>query len=206
MNENAEERETVIFLRQMQSGDRSAEGNLYALVHEELHGIARSLFARQPADHLLQPTALVNEAFLRLTGKGQDWQSRRHFIDVAAKAMRHILVDHARQRRSPRHGGDRQRVPLTDSLVLVTDAHLDVLALEEALQALEARDPRKSRIVTLRFYGGLTMEEIAGLLHVSRKTVEADWYFARSWLQAHMEVEAGDGPSTLPRSSEEDRR
>ena len=205
MSDDAEERETVIFLRRMRSGDRAAEGELYSLVHEELYRIARSLFAGQSPGHLLQPTALVNEAFLRLAGQDCDWQSRQHFIDVAAKAMRHILVDHARSRRSAKQGGDRQRVPLTESLVLVTNTPLDLIALEEALEALEARDPRKSRIVTLRFYGGLTMDEIAELLHVSAKTVESDWYFARSWLHAFMERGEASPPSTSPRNSEEDR-
>ena len=191
LDDSEQEPETIVFLRRMQSGDRSAEGKLYSLVHDELHRIARMLFSQQSPGHTLQPTALVNEAFLRLAGKDCDWQGRRHFIDVAAKAMRHILVDHARSRKALKRGGDQDRVQLSDSMILVTNTQLYLLALEEALEALEARDSRKSRIVTLRFYGGLTMPEIAELLEISPKTVEADWYFARSWLQDYMEVEEG---------------
>lgn len=183
--------ETIVYLQRMRSGDRSAGEKLYSLVYDQLHRIARSLFAKQTPGHTLQPTALVNEAFLRLAGNECDWQSRKHFIDVAAKAMRHILVDHARGQKRVKRGGDRERVHLTDSLVLAPNENLDLLALEEALEALEARDARKSRIVTLKFFGGLTMTEIGDLLEISPKTVEADWYFARAWLQDFMEVEEG---------------
>ena len=189
MDRDESEQDTTALLWRMRSGDRAAEGALYTLVYESLQEIARALFAQQGPGHTLQPTALVNEAFLRLTGKGPDWKSRQHFIEVAAKAMRHILVDHERARRALKRGGDRKRIPLTDSLALITESHLDVLALEEALEALEARDARKSRVVTLRFFGGLTMVEIAELLNVSHQTIEADWAFARSWLRAYMEVD-----------------
>ena len=174
-------------LTQIQSGDRSAQTELFPVVYEELRRIAAALFARQPANHTLQPTALVNEVYLRLAGKDCDWQSRSHFIDVAAMAMRHILIDHARRRGTSKRGGDRDRVNVTDSVVLVPQPDVDLLVLEEGLEQLEKLDTRKVRVVELRFFGGLNMAEIGSVLDISPKTVEADWYFARAWLRDFME-------------------
>ena len=174
-------------LTQIQSGDRPAQAELFSMVYEELRRIAAALFRRQPANHTLQPTALVNEVYLRLASKDCDWEGRSHFINVAAKAMRHILIDHARQRGTSKRGGDRDRVNVSDSVVLVPQPDVDLLVLEEGLEELEKLNSRNARVVELRFFGGLNMAEIGSVLEISPKTVEADWYFARAWLRDFME-------------------
>jgi RNA polymerase sigma-70 factor (ECF subfamily) len=160
---------------------------LMPLVHDELRRIARRCLHGQRANHSLQATELVNEAFLRLVDVQQvDWQNRTHFLAMSARLMRRVLVDVARSRGADKRGGGAVRVALDDATIggVVPDA--DVIRLDDALQALAAQDDRKSRVVELRFFGGLTVDEIAVALQVSSKTVLRDWEFARAWLEREL--------------------
>ena len=165
------------------NGDRAALDRMLPLVYEELRQLAAHHLRREQAGHTLQPTALVHEAYLRLTDqRNVDWKNRAQFIGLAAGMMRRILVNHARDRAAKKRGGGAQQVSL--SLVESPSGRPDVelIALEDALGRLAALDPRKSRVVELKFFGGLTTEEIAEVLDVSAATVERDWTFARAWL------------------------
>jgi RNA polymerase sigma factor (TIGR02999 family) len=152
------------------------------LVYEELRHIARRQMRRQRAGHTLQTTALIHEAYLRLVGESDaHWQNRAHFFGVAATAMRHILVDHARSRQAAKRGGAAQRVTL-DQAAVISAQPAELVALDDALRSLAALDPRKSQIVELKYFGGLTVGEIAKVLQVSPETVARDWRLARVWL------------------------
>ncbi|MFQ5653145.1 MAG: sigma-70 family RNA polymerase sigma factor [Planctomycetota bacterium] len=156
---------------------------LLPLVYDELHRLAVRFFRSEPPGHTLQPTALVNEAYLRLSSQeGHRWQSRNHFTCVAAKAMRQILVNHARRRGALKRGGGRRRVSLEGAEEGGAASDLDLEALDEALEELAAYDPRKSQIVELRYFVGLTIEETAEALEISPATVKRDWILARAWL------------------------
>ena len=167
--------------------DRAAAlHELLPIVREELHRIASAQMRSERPGHTLQPTALVNEAFLRLTGDDQlDWKDKAHFLMLAATTMRRILVEHARARQAEKRGGDRPRVTLTDGLGGATAAGdpVDLLDLEEQLEALRELYDRPARVVELRFFGGLSFEESGHVLGISPRTAQADWYFARAWLQ-----------------------
>ena len=164
------------------TGDASALERLIPLVHAELHRIAKGFMRKERAGHTLQTSALVNEAYLRLIDAQKiDWQNRAHFVAVSASLMRRILVDLARERQARKRGGSAQQVVLDDTL-LVGHARGDVLAVDEALQALAQFDERKSKVVELRFFGGLTEAEIAEALQVSPETVRRDWRLAKAWL------------------------
>ena len=168
-------------------GDEGALERLIPLVHGELHRIAKRHIARERADHSLQATALVNEAYLRLVDAHDvAWQDRAHFLAVSARVMRHILVDHARARHYQTRGGDAQRVTFDESLAVTTEPGPDLVALDEALQALAKFDERKSRVIEMRFFGGLTVEETASVLKVSPATVMGDWRLAKAWLRCEM--------------------
>src|SRR5215204_4435731 len=146
------------------------------LVYDELRRLARGFLARERSDHTLQPTALVHEAYLRLIDQRQvDWTNRAQFVGVAAVMMRRILVNHARERATDKRGGDLQKVPLSDVDAAGAPQDVDVIALHSALDQLETIDQRKSRIVELKFFGGLTTNEIAEVLHISPATIERDW-------------------------------
>jgi RNA polymerase sigma factor (TIGR02999 family) len=174
-------------LREWGDGDQGALDRLIPLVHQELHQIARRCMAGERAGHSLQATALVNEAYVRLVdGKAVTWQGRAHFIAVSARVMRHILVDHARARRYQKRGGDDVRVPLDEALIVAREPALDFVALDEALQALSKFDERKSRVIEMRFFGGLSVEETATVLKVSPSTVMGDWRLAKAWLKREM--------------------
>jgi RNA polymerase sigma factor (TIGR02999 family) len=163
-------------------GDETALERLIPLVHNELHRLARRYMARERSDHTLQPTALVNEAYLRLIGiKNLPWQNRAHFMGMAARAMRRILVDVARAHRNQKRGQGFERVAL-DAAIAVSDRPIELVALDEALDRLAANSPRQSEVVELHFFGGLTLEEVADVLQVSRDTVKRDWRFAKLWL------------------------
>src|SRR5688572_17332584 len=165
------------------NGDRSALDELVPLVHEQLLLLAHGYMARENAGHTLQSAALVNEAYLRMVDMRRvDWQNRAHFFAVAARLMRHILVDLARSRRSQKHGGGAPRVSLDESLGLASAPAYDVLGLDRALDALAALDPRRGQVVELRIFGGLTIEETAASLDVSTDTVTRDWKLAKAWL------------------------
>jgi RNA polymerase sigma factor (TIGR02999 family) len=178
-------------------GDQLALQRLIPLVHRELHDIARRWAAREDAGHSLQATALVNEAYLRLIDVHDvTWQSRAHFLAVCARVMRHILVDHARARRAGKRGGPLARVTFDDALVVALEPDQHLVALDDALEALAQFDPRKSRVVELRFFGGLSVKETAVILEVSPDTVMRDWKLARAWLQREMRQQAS--PATDP--------
>ncbi len=168
------------------SGDPRAAAELLPLVYEELRKLATARLAQEKPGQTLQPTALVHEAYLRLIGKepGHEWDGRSHFFAAAAEAMRRILVDRARHKQTEKAGGGRRRVELdhVEPAVVEPDCD-DLLALDEALRQLEAKDPRKVELVKLRFFAGLTAEQAAEALGVSTSTAEKDWSYARSWLR-----------------------
>jgi RNA polymerase sigma factor (TIGR02999 family) len=163
------------------NGESQALDELVPLVQNELHRIARAFMRRQRPNHTLQPTALVNEAFLRLVDSDKvNWQDRSHFFAVSAQLMRRILVDLARRKNSEKRGGDRIQVTLSDNAKISSPE--DVVGLDEALQRLAAFSPRQGQIVELRYFGGLTEQQIAETLDVSIRTVRRDWSLARAWL------------------------
>jgi RNA polymerase sigma-70 factor, ECF subfamily len=174
-------------LAQWGRGDEAALDRIVPLVHQELHQIARRHMARERGDHTLQPTALVNETYLRLVdAKNVTWHDRAHFLAVCAQVMRRVLVDHARGRRSQKRGGDVPMVSFDDDLVVPEGRRHDVVALDDALNALSQFDARKSRVVELRCFGGLTVEETAAVVKVSQDTVMRDWKLAKAWLQREL--------------------
>ena len=178
-------------LERVQAGDGAAAASLFTLLQDELRALARSVFRSQRAGHTLQPTALVNEAFLKMLGPGgapSPWQDKAHFFAVAATAMRQILVNHARDRAAKKRGGGREarRVTLSDVSLTTGGGSADVLDVEEALSGLERVDPGQARIVELRFFGGLSNPEIAEVLGRSLRAVELDWRLAKSWLAARL--------------------
>jgi len=170
-------------------GDRGALDELMPLVYDELHKLAGIYLRRERHNHTLQPTALVNEAYVRLVDQENlSWQSRAQFYGLAAKLMRNILVDHARQHGAAKRGGEQLRLSLSDADRLGDKPDVDMIALDDALRDLESSYPEHSKIVELRFFGGLTIEETAEVLAVSHATVEREWAFARAWLRRLMEV------------------
>ena len=178
----------------LQDGDPSVAARLLPLVYDDFRALALRHLARERAGHTLQPTALVHEAYLKLVDQTRvNWQGRTHFFAVGAQAMRRILVEHARSRRREKRGGDRQRVELDEGAALAPERGVDLLDLDEALKRLEALDERQARVVELRFFGGLNMEEVAQALGVSKRTAEGDWRMARAWL--HRELAAGEDES-----------
>ena len=153
------------------------------VVYDELHRLAQRYMSRERPGHTLQATAVVNEAYIRLADvKRMSWQNRTQFFAVSAQLMRRILVDFARRHRCSKRGGEAEAVSLEEALVVSNDRRQDLVALDEALNALEAIDPRRSRVVELRFFGGLTVEETAVVLKVSPETVMHDWKLAKTWL------------------------
>jgi len=166
-------------------GDSSATAELLPLVYQELRQLAHSRMAREGAEHTLQATALVHEAYLRLIGEDTEWNSRGHFFAAAAEAMRRILIEHARRKNALKHGGQRRRVTLGDDLLPIAspcDNADDLLALDEALTRLSELDARKADLVKLLYFAGLNLEDAAAALGVSRTTAYRHWIFARAWL------------------------
>jgi RNA polymerase sigma-70 factor, ECF subfamily len=164
-------------------GDASAFDRLMPLVEDELRRLARRYMRREPVGHTLQPTALVNEAYLRLVEiKRVHWQNRAHFLAMAARTMRRILVEFARARGRDKRGGGVQKITLDDAMIAATGPGDDLVAVDEALQKLAVDHPRKSQVVELKFFGGLSLDETAEALHISRDTVKRDWRFAKAWL------------------------
>ena len=165
------------------NGDRAALDRLMPLIDEELRRLAHRYMRQERVDHTLQTTALVNEAFLRLVNrKNLQWQNRAHFFGIAAQLMRTILVDHARSHASAKRGGGARKLELNEALVVSQQKASEVIALDEALNQLALIDPRQSRIVELRFFGGLTVEEAAEVLDVSPVTIKREWSTAKAWL------------------------
>ncbi len=165
------------------NGDQSALDRLVPLVHDELRRLAHRYMGREHSGHTLQTTALVNEAYLRLIDAGNvRWQNRAHFFAISANLMRRILVDYARVRNYVKRGGEAHHVSLEEAAIFSEECAPDLVALDDALQSLAAIDPRKSRVVELRFFGGLSVGETAEVLKVSPDTVKRDWRLAKSWL------------------------
>lgn len=180
-------------LRAWSDGDEGALGRLLPLVEAELRRLARAYMARERRGHTLQTTALVNEAFLRLVdAQGVRWQDRAHFLGISARLMRRVLVDHARARGYRKRGGGAHRVTLDEAIAVTPAPDFNLLALDRALDGLAGVDPRKSRVVELRYFGGLSVEETAEVLHVSSDTVKRDWRLAKLWLLREMEGTTGE--------------
>ena len=179
--------EVTKLLRDWGEGDKTALDKLMPLVYDELHRLARQHMRRENPGHLLQTSALVNEAYLRLIDASQvRWQNRAHFFAIAARLMRRILVDDARRRSFDKRGGHTIHVPLDEALTLPQEQAANLLALDDALKTLASREERQSEIVELRFFGGLSVEETAEVLKVSQRTVMLEWSFARAWLHREM--------------------
>ena len=175
-------------LQAWSDGDEAALDQLLPLVESELRRLAGAYMRRERKDHTLQPTALVNELFLRFSrdGRGLRWQDRAHFMGLAARLMRRVLVDHARSRGYRKRGGDAQRVTLDEALLVAPEASVDVVALDDALEAFAIVDARKAKVVELRFFAGLSIEEAAEVLDVSVDTVKRDWRLAKLWLLSEL--------------------
>jgi RNA polymerase sigma factor (TIGR02999 family) len=184
-------------LRDLAAGDDQAADSLLPLVYTELRRLAKSRMAKLPPGQTLQPTALVHEAYLRLVGtQDPGWEGRAHFFGAAARAMRDILVDQARRKASMKHGGDRRRVDADETALSVEPASEDLLALNEALRRLEEDDPRKGRIVMLRYFAGLSREDTAEVLGLTVRTIDREWRYIKTWLYTQIT----DHPPTSPRA------
>ena len=179
--------EVTQLLRAWMQGQESAKDELYEAVYAELHRMAHRYMSRENPGQTLQTTALVNEAYLKMADvKNLKWQDRAHFFAVSANIMRRILVDRARSRQAVMHGGGLRQVPMDEAIEIPEAGNIDYLALNDALDRLAKTDERKSQIVELRYFGGLTNEEIAEVLKVSPDTVMRDWRFAKAWLQSEL--------------------
>lgn len=175
--------EVTLLLGQCSAGVENAPEKLLPLVYDELRRLAHGYLKNERADHTLQPTALVHEAYIRLVDwKTVDWQNRAHFFAVAAQSMRRILIDYARQHKSEKRGGSWQKIALDDVITFADEREIDLLALDEALMLLESFDERQCRIVEMRFFGGLTIEETAEVLKLSPATIKNEWTMAKTWL------------------------
>ena len=175
-------------LAELRSGNKEALAMLIPLVYDELHRLAEHYMRNERVGHTLQPTALINEAYLRLaSAEKADWQHRAHFVAVAAGTMWRVLIDHARKQKAAKRGGKQAALPLEDSPEYLSEERSEeLIALDEALTRLQELDPRQSQVVELRFFGGLTVEETAKVLGISPKTVKRDWAVARAWLHGEM--------------------
>ena len=169
-------------LAEWRDGDQSALDELYPLVYDELHRLARLYMSRERKGHTLQTTALINEAYVRLVGQKVNWANRSHFFAISAQIMRRILIDHARRHAYAKRGGGAQQVSLEEAATVTPDQSGELIRLDEALKSLAEMDPRRSQVVELRYFGGLNNEEIAGVLNVSENKVTRDWNMARAWL------------------------
>jgi len=178
--------EVTQLLAELNTGDRSAVERLMPLVYGELRRIAAGYFARERGDHTLQPTAVVHEAFLRLVDQQVEWQNRAHFLSVAATMMRRVLLDYAKAKQADRRGGGAHKVELEEFMAVTEDRLADVLAIDEALERLGALDKDQARVVELRFFGGLSVEESAEAMHLSPATVKRHWNSARAWLHREL--------------------
>ena len=173
-------------LQDWTGGDQAAADKLMPLVYEELRHLAHQYMRHEKPGHTLQTSALVNEAYVRLVKQRVQWENRAHFFGIAARLMRQILVDQARRRNYAKRGGGAIRVSLNDATAVAEEQSVNVVALDDALKTLEQTDPRKSQIVELRFFGGMSIEETAKALKISPGTVMREWTFARAWLRNEM--------------------
>jgi RNA polymerase sigma factor (TIGR02999 family) len=187
--------EVTSILTAIEQGDPKAADQLLPLVYDELRRLAAIKLAHEKPGQTLQATALVHEAYLRLVGAGDvGWDSRGHFFAAAAEAMRRILIDNARRKAALKAGGGRQRIDLTPEEPDIAGPNLDLLALDDALTALEAKDPRKAQLVKLRYFAGLTVDQAAQALGISSSTADNDWVYSRSWLRLAMLGDEADRP------------
>ncbi len=185
-----EQKEISLILKDWSGGKSESADVLLSLVYDELRRIARQYLRKERSDHTLQPTALVHEAYLKLIDISDiSWQDRAHFFAVASNVMRHILVDHARARATDKRGGDAQRIELEDAVKFSGETDIDLLALDEAMKLLAEFDATQSKIVELRFFGGLTIEETAHVLGISPATIKREWTMAKAWLFKRMKTE-----------------
>lgn len=190
--------EVTLLLQQVATGNQDAVEKLIPLVYEELHRVAQNHLRFERPNHTLQPTALVHEVFLKLVAQRKaDWQGRAHFFAVASQLMRRILVDYARGRLSAKRGGGKVKLPLDQVFVLTPGRCDELLALDESLERLGKLDARQSRVVELRFFGGLSVEEAAKVLGVSPKTVKREWSMAKAWLYGEMKSHHGEDARKL---------
>ncbi len=185
--------EVTQLLNEMAKGDSGAAEKLLPLVYTELHRLAASYMRRERPDHTLQATALINEAYLRLSKDNGEWNNREHFIGMAANVMRHVLVDYARAHKAQHRDGGMQRVEMKEDFAISRDKLEEVVSLDEALKRLESLHPRQGKVVEMRYFGGLSVEQIASLLGMSPRSVKRDWSLARIWL--FRELEQGGMPA-----------
>ncbi|MEE4304165.1 MAG: ECF-type sigma factor [Wenzhouxiangella sp.] len=188
-NDMAGTQEITRLLRYWQEGDQEACEELMTLVYQRLHQLADSQLARERSGHTLQPTALVNEAFLNLDANEIEWQDRNHFYALAAQVMRHLLVDHARSRSRIKRGGNLVRVDLETSQASVSGPSIEMLAFDQALDDLAENNARTARVLELTYFGGLTQDAIASLVGVSRRTVDRDLKLGRAWLRTRLKAD-----------------
>jgi RNA polymerase sigma factor (TIGR02999 family) len=193
-----QEAEVTALLVEVAKGNLAAQERLVPLVYEQLKKLASYYMRREREDHTLQTTALVHEAYLKLV-RQQDvnWQGRSHFYGIAAQLMRRILIDHARGHLREKRGGAKVLLPLNEALAFSPEHSEDLLKLDEALERLAKLDPRQSRIVELRFFGGLSVEQTSEFLGVSPKTVKRDWAVAKAWLHGELRHSNGDDPKAM---------
>jgi RNA polymerase sigma factor (TIGR02999 family) len=185
--------QTTRLLKAMRAGDHSAAEKLLPLVYAELHRVANAYMRRERPDHTLQPTALINEAYLRLIHEDVDWNSRAHFVGFAAHVMRRVLVDYARARNAEHRGGKMERVELQDQFAISPERLEEVWVLDEALNRLEQKNSRQAKVVELRYFGGLSMEQIGATLGIAPRSAKRDWALARIWL--HEQLNPLGGPA-----------
>lgn len=178
-------------LKELRAGDAQAADKLLPLVYAELHRLASAYMRRERADHTLQPTALIHEAYLRLVDQPVDYNNRAHFLGFAAHVMRRVLVDYARAHRAEHRGGKRQRVELEDHMFIAPEQLEQAALVDEALTRLEQRNPRQARVVELRYFGGLSNEQIAETLGIAPRSVKRDWALARLWLFDELRNKSG---------------
>lgn len=178
--------EITRLLHEVQGGDRSAAEKLLPLVYSELHRLAKACMRRERPGHTLQTTALIHEAYLRLAGDEIEWRDRNHFIGFAANVMRQVLVDYARAHQAQRRAGGMRRVEMREDLAISPERLEEVALVDEALSRLAARIPRQAQIVELRYFGGLSVEQIAQILDISPRSVKRDWSLARIWLSREL--------------------
>lgn len=186
----ASEQDVTRLLLRMEGGDRDAVDLLLPVVYRELRRLAAGYLQRERGNHTLQPTALVHEAYMRMVDQSRvQWQNRAHFFGVAAQMMRRVLVDHARTQGARKRGGDIDKIQLEDGLVPGSSREAELIAVDDALKALESQDPVKAKIVEMRFFGGLSIEETAVAMSLSTATVSRHWRMAKAWL--HGELSGG---------------
>ena len=190
--------EVTLLLSELGKGNREAESKLIPLVYNELRRMADRYMRREREDHTLQTTALVHEAYFKLVEQHSvNWQSRAHFFGIAAQVMRRVLIDHARGHVRDKRGGGQQNVPLDEALIYSPERSSAFIELDRALDHLAALDARQAKIVELRFFGGLTVEEVADILAISPKTVKRDWSVAKAWLHGELKESYGDGAGEM---------